>query len=71
MKFSSISDKFFDQHGFDRELMSNELEKRPYLIIVKLMFNGRRQDFAIPFRSNIANYIPKSSISRYLHDIQQ
>ncbi|WP_199618255.1 hypothetical protein [Paenibacillus alkalitolerans] len=59
MKFTSISDKFFEQHGVCRELMSNENEKRPYLIIVKLKFNGKRQDFAIPFRSNLSNHIPK------------
>lgn len=59
MKFSSISDEFFKLCYFDRELMHNKDEKRPYLIIVKLKYNGHKQDFAIPFRSNISNYIPK------------
>lgn len=59
MKFSTVSNAFFNLVSFESELLHNKDEKRPYLIIVKLKYKGKNQDFAIPFRSNIANYIPK------------
>lgn len=57
MRFSSISPDFFKLCSFDPEVLHKE--GRPYLIILKLNYNNSKQDFAIPFRSNIANYIPK------------
>lgn len=59
MKFSSVSDAFFDLCYFDKELLFNEDERRPYLIILRLKYKSKNHDFAVPFRSNIANYIPK------------
>ncbi len=59
MKFSTITKDFFDLVSFDNELLHNEDEKRPYLIILRLKYKGKKQDFALPFRSNIAGYIPK------------
>jgi hypothetical protein len=58
MKFSSISQTFFDLCSFDGEILEKD-NSRPYLVIVRLKFRGQRQDFAIPFRSNIANHIPR------------
>ena len=58
MKFSSIKNIFFKICDFDNELLKNT-NRRPYLLILKLIYNGKRQDFAIPFRSNISNRTPK------------
>lgn len=59
MRFSTITDDFFDLVSFEEEIMQNKGEKRPYLIILKLKYKGQNQNFAIPFRSNISRYIPK------------
>ena len=48
----SIKKKFF-QICDDSELLHNDDLKRPYLIILKLKYRGKKIDFAIPFRSNI------------------
>ncbi|CAM3958558.1 hypothetical protein PAAL109150_01770 [Paenibacillus alkaliterrae] len=58
MKLSSISDDFFELVKFDKELMDNT-NRRPYLIILRLKYSGIRQDFAVPFRSNIDSNTPK------------
>lgn len=58
MKFASVSDRFFSLCSFDGELLENT-NRRPYLIIVRLKYNGVKHDFAIPFRSNISNKAPK------------
>lgn len=58
MKFTSISNDFFNLCNFDPELLHKE--GRPYLIILRLKYNGHDQDFAIPFRSNMSKYIPKN-----------
>jgi hypothetical protein len=57
LKFASISNSFFELCVFDQELMNNT-NRRPYLIILKLRFRGQKQDFAIPFRSNISSNTP-------------
>lgn len=59
MKFTSIKEEFFRLCSFDNELLHNQKEKRPYLLIIKLKYKQQNYDFAIPFRSNISNYIPK------------
>jgi len=59
LKFSSISDDFFHLFNYDKELLFNKNGRRPYLIIIKLKYKNKKHDFAIPLRSNIANYIPK------------
>ena len=58
MRISSISDSFFELCSFDKELLHN-INRRPHLVILKLIYKYKRQDFAIPFRSNIPNYVPK------------
>lgn len=52
MKIVSISQDFFDLVDGDRELMLKH--KRPCIVVVRLRFRGKRRDFAVPLRSNIA-----------------
>jgi hypothetical protein len=59
MKLASISNDFFKLFSDDKELLHNKENRRPYLIIIKLKYKGKKQDFAIPFRSHISKYIPK------------
>ncbi|MEJ6951699.1 hypothetical protein [Natronospora cellulosivora (SeqCode)] len=58
MMISSISLNFFELCSFDKELLHNT-NRRPHLVVLKLKYKGKRQDFAIPFRSNIPNYVPE------------
>lgn len=59
MKLTSISDRFFETFcPLDPEILDKD-NNRPYLIILRLKYKGNRHDFAIPFRSIIANYIPR------------
>ena len=39
-------------HQLDSEVLLNK-QGRPCLLVLKLRYNGRKQDFAVPFRSNI------------------
>lgn len=57
MKIVSISQDFFDLVEGDRELMLKH--NRPYIVVVRLRFRGKRRDFAVPLRSNIAPNVPK------------
>jgi len=58
MKFTTISQTFFDNYSFDGdELTHNKDEKRPYVIVVKLNFRGAKHNFALPFRSHIKSYV--------------
>lgn len=58
MKIASIKNDFFTLCSFDKELLNND-NRRPYLIIVRLKYFKLKQDFAIPFRSNISNTTPQ------------
>lgn len=57
MKIVSISQDFFDLVDGDRELMLKH--NRPCIVVVRLRFRGKRRDFAVPLRSNIAPNVPK------------
>ena len=57
MKIVSISQDFFDLVEGDRELMLKH--NRPCIVVVRLRFRGKRRDFAVPLRSNIAPNVPK------------
>ena len=46
MMISSISNSFFELCSFDKELLHNT-NGRPHLVILKLIYRGKRQDFAI------------------------
>lgn len=58
MRIVSVSDEFLEGYGAgDREFMFKH--GRPCLLVIRLRFRGRRRDFAVPFRSNIAPNVPK------------
>lgn len=58
MRIVSISDDFLERFAAgDREFMQKY--GRPCLLVVRLKFRGKRRDFAVPFRSNIAPNVPK------------
>lgn len=57
MKIVSIADEFFELCGNDEELMAKQ--GRPCVLVIRLRYKGRRYDFAVPFRSNIAPNVPK------------
>lgn len=52
MKIHSISKGFFTLCSFDKELAFNK-NRRPHLIVKNIIYKEKRQNFAIPFRSNI------------------
>ena len=53
-----IPQDFFDLVEGDRELMLKH--NRPCIVVVRLRFRGKRRDFAVPLRSNIAPNVPKN-----------
>ncbi len=57
MRIVSISDAFFSKCSQPNELLQNT-NRRPYVVIVKLLYKGKKLDFAIPFRSNISRSVP-------------
>lgn len=63
MRIVSVSDDFLERFASgDREFMQKR--GRPCLLVVRLKFRGKRRDFAVPFRSNIAQTFRRSSTSR-------
>ncbi len=65
MKIVSISQDFFDLVEGDRELMLKH--NRPCIVVVRLRFRGKRRDFAVPLRSNIAPNAPKDQYLSLIH----
>lgn len=64
MKLITISNQLADElQALDSEFLLNK-NGRPCVLVIRLKYAGRRQDFAIPLRSNIppaeqkANYFP-------------
>lgn len=58
MKIVTISDNYIKDIGTaDNEFMFKH--GRPCIVVIKLKFRGKRQDFAVPFRSNISPLAPK------------
>lgn len=57
MKVVSTSQDYFDLVDGDRELMLKR--DRPCIVVVRLRFRGKRRNFAVPLRSNIAPNVPK------------
>ena len=58
MKIISVSDEYLEKcANEDCEFMHKR--GRPCLLVLKLLFRGKRRDFAVPFRSNIAPNVPK------------
>lgn len=58
MKLVSVKQDFFDICKFDSELLDND-DRRPYLLVLKLLYKEHNYNFAIPFRSNISKTTPK------------
>jgi len=63
MKILKISNTYFEKFPPQQyELLSNQNEKgkqRPYVVILALKYKNKKRLFAIPFRSNISNGVPK------------
>ena len=58
MRIVSVADDYLERFGKgDREFMLKR--GRPCIVVVRLRFRGKRRDFAVPFRSNIAPNVPK------------
>jgi hypothetical protein len=55
IKLVNIKERFFNIFDFNTEIMTNDTNSkdRPFLLVVKLKYKGKKQPFAIPFRSNI------------------
>lgn len=61
MRIVSISNDLFNDCTKPNELLDNT-NRRPYVLILKLNYNGKNYDFAIPFRSNIAGSVPNDLV---------
>ena len=62
MKIVKVTNQFYADckaHGTDKELLFNK-NGRPCVLIVQLMYRGKRQKFVVPIRSNIAANTPKN-----------
>lgn len=60
MKLIKMSPSFYQllsDNNLDSEIIHNEMG-RPCILVLKLMYNGRFQDFAVPLRSNISPKTP-------------
>ena len=64
----AISQKFFDLCCFDKELLNNYNQGRPYLIVLKLKYKNKMIDFALPLRSNISKTV-KTDYSTNIEEI--
>lgn len=53
LQIISVKKIFFDKCSFEKEILHNDKMRRPYLLLLKLKYKEKEQDFAIPFRSNI------------------
>lgn len=57
MRVVAIKDEFFKKFKYEKEILFNHNEQRPYCVVVSLKYKNHKLDFAIPFRTNINNYI--------------
>ena len=70
MNIVSISDEFIELcSSGDREFMIKH--GRPCIIVVRLRFRGKRRDFAVPFRSNIAPTFQKTSTFHFRQGLRR
>jgi hypothetical protein len=58
MKIVSISKDLLDKYKGDPEILQKT--GRPCVLVVRLKYKGKNQDFAIPLRSNISASAPRS-----------
>lgn len=58
MRLVSIKPELLELYSTqDKEVLCKA--GRPYVVVLKLLYKGRRQDFAVPLRSNIPAAAPK------------
>lgn len=57
----AISQEFFKLCSFDKELLVNYNQGRPYMIVLKLKYKEKMIDFALPLRSNISKTTRKEN----------
>lgn len=55
MRLVTIKEAFFNIFDFPTEIMHKDKDgnDRPFLMVLSLKFRGKKQSFALPFRSNI------------------
>lgn len=58
MKLVSLDQKQLSKYTIDPEMLQKA--QRPCALIIQLKYKGRRQDFAVPLRSNIHPSAPKN-----------
>jgi hypothetical protein len=49
MKLVSIDEILIEKYKIDKEVMHKK--GRPYVLVIRLKYKGKNQDFAIPLRS--------------------
>ena len=57
MKLVSISPTLLAAYTVDQEVLQKS--GRPYVLVIRLTYRGKKQDFAVPVRSNIPAAAPK------------
>ena len=57
MKLVSVDTTLFDKYKNDSEVLTKS--KRPYVLVIRLKYKKKNNDFAIPIRSNIPSAAPK------------
>lgn len=57
MKLVSIGPTLLAAYTVDQEVLQKS--GRPYVLVIRLTYRGKKQDFAVPVRSNIAAAAPK------------
>ena len=57
MKLVSISPTLLAAYAADQEVLQKS--GRPYVLVIRLTYRGKKQDFAVPIRSNIPAAAPK------------
>ena len=58
MRLISIHNELLKKFAVDKEVLQKS--GRPYVLVLQLMYKGKRQNFAIPIRSNIPSASPKN-----------
>lgn len=60
MRFKRLKEKYYIAiKTKDNEVLHNDNGKRPYVILVDLIYKGEKRTFAVPLRSNISSHVPK------------
>ncbi len=57
MKLVTIDNELIEKYRVDPQVLYKS--KRPYVLVIRLRYKGKSQDFAVPLRSNIPSSAPK------------